>query len=484
MTPACHTEAYLMVRLTHPATGKDLPHRMTAARKIRDNTEIFERMPVARAVRTMAVPTIIGQLIVLFYNIADTFFIGRVNNPLMVAGASLILPVFNICIALAGIAGVGGGAQISRLLGKHDPDNARHVASFSMWFSLMIGAVFALGVLLFMEPLLRLLGVGADTHDYARAYAMCVIVFGGIPTVMTNVLANLMRSIGESRKAGFGVTMGGVINIALDPLFMFVLFPRGMEIVGAGVATCISNCLSCLYFIIMIKRLGLDRVLKLESPRVFPERAHLAKVFSVGIPSSIAGFLFDLDYIVIGRLMASYTNTAVAAVGIVLKAERLPLNIGVGICQGMVPIVAYNYSSGNYKRMREVIRFSRTLGIICAVAAITLYEIFAPYIMRFFIADTETVALGTSFLRARSLATVLMFLSFFHVHLFNSYGKGGYAFFLAVMRWVAFNIPMLFLMNRIFGMYGIVWAQLAADVLTVTLSFIVHQRYLAANDLN
>ena len=478
-----YTQFRFCVTMYAQATGKDPVHHLTAAKKTRDNTDIFERMPVARAVRTMAVPTIIGQLIVLFYNIADTFFIGRVNNPLMVAGASLILPVFNICIALAGIAGVGGGAQISRLLGKQDPDSARHVASFSMWFSLMIGAVFALGVMLFMEPLLRLLGVGTDTHDYARAYAMCVIVFGGIPTVMTNVLANLMRSIGESRKAGFGVTMGGVINIALDPLFMFVLFPKGMEIVGAGVATCISNCLSCLYFIVMIKRLGPDRVLKLESPRVFPERAHLIKVFSVGVPSSIAGFLFDLDYIVIGRLMALYSNIAVAAIGIVLKAERLPLNIGVGICQGMVPIVAYNYSSGNYRRMREVIRFSRALGIVCAVIAISLYEIFAPYIMRFFIADATTVALGTSFLRARSLATVLMFLSFFHVHLFNSYGKGGHAFFLAAMRWLAFNIPMLFLFNRLFGMYGIVWAQLAADVLTVTLSFIVHQRYLAANNL-
>ncbi len=450
---------------------------MAAVSKVQ-NRDVFETLPVPRAVRTMVVPTIIGQLIILFYNIADTFFVGRTNAPLMVAGASLILPVFNICTALAGISGVGGGAQISRLLGEQRQDAARRVSSFCLWFAFLIGAAFSVGVLLFMDPLLRLLGAGADTFKYARSYALCVIVFGGIPTVMSNVMANLVRSVGESKKAGFGITMGGLINIALDPLFMFVIMPKGMEIVGAGIATCISNCISCGYFVIMIRRMGEDSVIRLNRPNVFPEREHIAKIFSVGVPSSIAGFLFDLDYIVIGRLMAGWSDVALAAVGIVLKAERLPLNIGVGICQGMVPIVAYNYSAKNYSRMREVTRFSLKLGIVCALIAIALYEIFAPFIMRFFIPDVQTVALGTGFLRIRSLATVLMFLSFFHVHLFNSYGKGGYAFFLAVMRWLAFNIPMLFLFNALFGMYGIVWAQLAADVLTVTLSFFVHHRYL------
>ena len=304
------------------------------------NRDVFETMPVPRAVRTMVVPTIIGQLIILFYNIADTFFVGRTNNPLMVAGASLILPVFNICGALAGISGVGGGAQISRLLGEKRPDAARRVSSFCLWFAFLVGAVFAVGVLLFMDPLLRLLGADESTFGYARSYALCVIAAGGIPTVMANVMANLIRSVGESKKAGFGITMGGLINIALDPLFMFVLMPKGQEIVGAGIATCISNCISCVYFVIMIRRLGKDSVIRLQRPGLLPEREHLRKIFSVGVPSSVAGFLFDLDYIVIGRLMAGYSGVALAAVGIVLKAERLPLNIGVGICQGMVPIVA------------------------------------------------------------------------------------------------------------------------------------------------
>lgn len=442
------------------------------------NKELFETMPVARAVRTMAVPTIIGQLIVLIYSMADTYFVGRTNNPDMVAAASLILPVFNITLSIASIAGVGGGALISRLLGEQREEEAEKVSNFSIWFSGALAVLFALLVLAFMKPLLGLLGADDYTYDFARKYALCVIVAGGLPTIMSNVLSNLVRSVGESGKAGFGVTLGGVINIALDPLFMFVIMPKGQEIVGAGIATVLSNCISCLYFVIIIKGLGKQSVIKVMAPNRMPERKSIVKIFSVGIPSSVATLLFDIDYIVIDKLMSGYNNVALAAVGIVLKAERLPLNVGIGICQGMVPLVAYNYASKNYKRMHQISRFSLLCGIVCAVLSITLYEIFAPYIMRFFIDDVATVEIGTKFLRIRCLATLFMFMSFYHVHLFNGYGRGGEALFLGVMRWAAFNIPMLFIMNAVVGMYGIVWSQLLADILTVTLSLIVHHRYV------
>lgn len=447
------------------------------------NKYLFETMSVPKAVFTMAVPTIVGQLIILIYNMADTFFIGRTNNPFMVAGASLILPVFNITLSIAGIAGVGGSTLISRLLGEGRSDEAKRVSSFTIWFSLTAGALFSLLTLCFLNPLLRVLGAGADTFAYARAYALCVIVLGGVPTIMTNVFSNLVRSVGESSKAAFGVMMGGVINIALDPLFMFVLLPEGREIVGAGVATCISNCISCVYYIIVIKRLGKNSPIGLVSPSDLPGGKEIKQVFAVGVPSAVATLLFDLDYIVIDRLMSAYSDLALAAVGIVLKAERLPLNVGVGICQGMIPIVAYNYASKNYKRMKASARFSLIMGIVCAVVSITLYELFAPYIMRFFIEEAKTVELGTAFLRIRSLATVFMFMSFYHVNLFNSYGRGGEALFLGVTRWAVFNIPMLFILNHFIGMYGIVWSQLAADVLTVALSFAVHRRFLKKHGL-
>lgn len=441
------------------------------------NTEVFESLPVPRAVATMAIPAIISQLIVLIYNMADTWFVGRTNNPYMVAGASLILPVFNISLSLASLAGVGGGALISRLLGEKKTDEIRRVYTFTITVSMAAALVFSVGMAVFMKPLMGLLGAGPETYEYAKNYALCVIVFGGIPTILSNTLSTLIRSVGESKKAGFGITMGGLINIILDPLFMFVLFPAGQEIVGAGVATCISNCIVCGYFIFTLRSMGENSVLKLCSPALLPSQKSIASIFSVGIPSSIATLLFDLDYVVIDRLMSGYDDLALAAIGIVLKVERLPLNIGIGICQGMVPIAAYNYSSGNRKRMDDIRIFSRRLGLICGGISVALYLAFSGPIMRFFIADATTVSLGANFLRIRALATPLMFLSFFHVHLFNSFGRGKEALFLGVMRWAAFNIPMLFLLNAIFGMYGIVFSQVTADILTVTLSLVVYRRF-------
>ena len=442
------------------------------------NRELFEIMPVARAVRTMAVPTVIGQLIILIYNMADTFFIGRTNNPYMVAAASLILPVFNITLSIACVAGVGGSALISRLLGEYRDEEAKRVSSFCIYFSIGFAMLFSLLVLIFIKPLLNILGAGEETFDFAKSYAFCVIVAGGVPTILANVLSNLLRSIGESKKAGFGVTMGGVVNIILDPIFMFLILPKGYEILGAGIATCLSNCISCIYFIVIIKKLGSNSVLKLLPLKHIPKKEHISKIFAVGVPSAITTLLFDLDYIVIDRLMSAYSDIALAAVGIVLKAERLPLNVGVGICQGMVPIVAYNYASKDYKRMNAIARFSLLCGIVCAVLSIVMYEIFAPNIMHFFIDEQETVALGTDFLRARCIATVFMFMSFYHVNLFNGYGEGKIALFLGVVRWAVFNIPMLFILNAAVGMYGIVWSQFIADVMTVILSFYVHRRYL------
>ena len=146
------------------------------------NKDLFENMPVPQAVRKMVIPTIIGQMIILLYNMADTFFLGQTGNPLMVAGAALILPVFNITLALANLTGTGGGSLVSRLLGSGDPEEARRCASFSIYLTILFGAVFSLIILIFMDPLLQLLGADADTFGFAASYAFFVLGCGAVPT--------------------------------------------------------------------------------------------------------------------------------------------------------------------------------------------------------------------------------------------------------------------------------------------------------------
>ena len=442
-----------------------------------DRERVFQEYPVAKALRVMVVPAVVSQLIVLIYNMADTFYVGLTDNPYMIAGTSLILPVFNISLCLAGLAGVGGGALISRLLGQGREDEARRASVFSLYLAAFIAAAFAVGTGVFMDPLLKLLGAGENTYEYARQYALCVIVCGGVPTVLSNALANVVRSVGRSKEAGAGIVLGGLLNIALDPLFMFVILPPGQEVLGAGIATALSNGIACLFFITVVLRMGKGSVVTFNPRAGLASKESVIAVFAVGVPSAVATFLFDLDYVIIDKLMVSYHDLALAAVGIVLKVERFPLNVGVGICQGMLPLVAYSYGAGNHRRMNDTIRLARRVGLLIAAVSIVLYEIFAGPLVRIFLSDAQAVEMASGFLRIRVLATPLMFLSFFTVYLFQAFGRGRISLFLGVMRWLVFNIPMLFILNHFFGMYGIVWSQVTADSLTVLLSFYVLHRF-------
>ena len=438
-----------------------------------ESKALFAEAPVARALRTMIVPTIVSQVIVLIYNMADTFYVGRTADPFMVAGVSLILPVFNLLICISNLAGVGGGTLLSRLLGQGRETEARRVSCFSFYLCIGCSLGFALGMLYFMDPLLGVLGAGDNTWRYAREYAFCVICLGGVPTVFSNVAANLVRSAGMSRQAGAGITFGGLLNIALDPLFMFVLLPEGYEVLGVGIATFLSNCVVCVYFLVILFRVRRDSPLTLDLRAGRPERESVRAVFAVGLPAAFTMFLFDLDYMVIDRLMAAHSDMALAAIGIVLKVERLPLNVGIGICQGMIPLVAYNFAAGNYRRMDSATRYSLVLGLVVAAVSVTLYELFAPYIVRFFMKDGATAGLAAGYLRARVAATPLMFLCFFTLHLFDAYGRGGMALLLGVVRWAGFNIPMLLVLDRWLGERGVIFTQFCADALAAMFSITV-----------
>ena len=437
---------------------------------------LFEKDKVWHALAVMALPAIASQLIALVYNLADTWFVGRTNNPYMVASCSLVLPVYMLTIVISNIFGVGGGTLIARLIGAGNEEEASKVSAVCIIMAMISATAFSILCLIFMTPLLRFLGASDNVLYFSKQYMFFVAVLGGIPVILSNTLSSLLRSIGLSSKASFGLSMGGVINTVLDPIFMFVILRDGQQVMGAAMATFLSNVTVLVYFIVTYRKAENGTVLRLYTPDQYPTGLSLRSIFGVGIPAAAGVFLFDLCNIVINRLSASYGDIELAAIGIVLKAERLPLNIGVGICMGMVPLLAYNYSSGDRKRMDSIFRFGRAVGLIIGIISVILYYIFAPVIMRAFIGNHETVMYGTQFLRARCFATPLMFLCFSMVHFTQAIGRGKESFILAVVRQIVFNIPLLFILNSLLGMTGIVWTQAIADMLTVMVSYVIYFR--------
>ena len=442
-------------------------------KQTRDRTEIFETMPVPKALAIMAIPTIISQIITLIYNMADTWFIGMTDNPYMVAASSLVGTVYLLTAGIANLFGVGGGSLVVRLMGSKDPDEARKVASLSLVMVCGASFVFSLLCLIFMDPLLWLLGASENTIGYARQYLFCVVVLGAVPTALGSVMSAMLRNVGYSKEAGFGMGLGGILNVILDPIFMFLLLPDGYEVLGAAIATMLSNVIAFLYFVVINRRVSGETLLAIPRRVEKIRRDSMGSIFSVGVPAAMGLVLYDLTNMVINKLSSGHGDLELFAIGIVLKVERLPQNIGLGICMGMMPLIAYNYAAKNRKRMMDVYKAAGIAGCAVCLVSLVLYRGFAPNIINAFIDDPATVAFGTEFLKIRSFAAIFMFMSFHMVHMMQAVAWGKMSFLLALIRQLCLNIPLLFLLDAIFGMTGIVWTQTVADAINVCISYII-----------
>ncbi len=441
-----------------------------------DKTALFERMPVGKALLTMAVPTIVSQLITMIYNLADTFFIGMSNDPYKVAAASVVGVLFFMLNSLANLFGVGGGSLLSRLLGEKREGDARRVGTFSVYGSLLIAGVYSLVCLLFTEPLARLLGASDNTVGYAASYLRWVVVIGGIPSTLGLTMSHLLRSAGYSKESGTGLAIGGISNIILDPVFMFVLLPEGNEVTGAAMATMVSNTITLGYFLTVYFRLRGKTVLSLSPRYARLEKGLIFGILSIGLPSALTALLANITSIVKNNLTAGYGDVELAAYGIVLKADMLPLNIGMGLCQGMMPLVAYNYAAKNYPRMKSFTKAAQLAGMGTACVFIALFEIFAPQIIWLFIRDEATIQYGTKFLRIACLATPFMISNFQKIYCLQAMGKGKESLILGICRQGLFAIPILLVLNHFVGLYGVVAAQLISDALTFILSTALYSR--------
>ena len=440
-------------------------------------------MSVPRALAVMAIPTVISQIIALIYNIADTWFIGMTDNPYMVAATSLVVTVYLLTAGVANLFGVGGGSLVVRLLGSKEPEEARKVASLS--FVMAAGSAFAFSVicLLFMNPLLRLLGASDLTIGYARQYLLCVVILGGLPTVLSSTMSAMLRNIGCSREAGFGIGLGGVLNIVLDPIFMFLLLPDGWEVLGAALATMLSNVIAFVYFVFVYRRVSSEGILAIPRRIEKIRSESMGTIFSVGVPAAMGLVLYDLTNMVINRLSSAHGDLELSAIGIVLKVERLPQNVCIGICVGMMPLIAYNYAAKNKERMMAVFRAARVAGCVVCLISLVLYRSFADTIIRLFISEPSTVAFGTEYLRIRSFAAIFMFLSFHVVHLMQAVNRGQTALLLAVIRQLCLNIPILIILDHIFGMIGVVWTQTVADTINVVISYLIFRSIIKRGKL-
>ena len=459
-----------------------LLNKIMSNHSAKSKEELFETVPVPAALRTMAIPTIISQIISLIYNMVDAFFIGRTGNSFMIAATTITLTLTLMNVAFSNLFGVGGGSLVARLMGVHNTQSARKVSSFSCYGAIGLAVVYSLLIWAFMDPVLLFLGASSDTIVFARQYTMCVIVIGSVPAILSMTLAHLLRNSGYSSQASTGLSGGGILNVLLDPLFMFVILPPGKEVLGAALATLISNTAACIYLAAAYVRASGESPLSYSyKDAAALEKNNMRSIFAVGVPSAVLTGLFDLANICVVIIASAHSDLVLAAMGIVMKIERVPNAVNIGICQGMLPIVAYNYASGNRERMEATIRTARQIGLAVSAVSVVTLEILAHPACRLFLStsagDAEsalmTIAYATLFLRIRCIAAPFQFINYNSSFCLQAMGKGGATMLHSVVRELVFYIPLMFILDRMFGENGLASALPIGEALGAAFALIL-----------
>lgn len=431
-------------------------------------TKVFRDAPVPQAVLKNAVPAMLAMLMVLIYNLADTFFIGQTHDALQVAAVSLATPVFLIFMALGTVFGIGGTSVISRALGEGREAYAKKVCSFCMWGCVAVGILLSAVFLLCMDPILALCGASAETWEYAKTYLTIVSLCGPF-VLISNCYSNIVRAEGQSGRAMMGQLLGNLLNVVLDPL---MILGFGWNIAGAAIATVIGNVVGAGYYILYFLR---GKSSLSISPKDFTLRNKVCSgVLSIGIPASLGSLLMSVSQIIVNSLMAGYGDMALAGIGVAMKVTMMTGMVCIGFGQGIQPLLGYCVGAGLWGRFKKVMSFSLLFSFALSAAMTGVCYLFVDPIVSAFLTDPDAFGYAVQF--ARILLTTSFLFGVFYVlsNALQAMGAATQAFIVNVSRQGLIYIPALFLMEAAVGVTGLVWAQPVADLLSTVLVAVLY----------
>lgn len=435
-------------------------------------TELFESMPIPKAVITLSVPSVISSLVMVIYSLADTFFVGMMNDPVQNAAVTLAAPLLLAFNAVNNLFGIGSSSMMSRALGRKDYDTVYRSSAFGFYASLICSLLFSLLYGVLQSPILVMLGANAETMQATANYLFWTVLLGSAPSILNVVLAYLVRAEGSSLHASIGTMCGCLLNIVLDPIF---ILPWGLNLgaAGAGCATCLSNTVACLYFFVLlfVKR---GKTYVCIKPSMFrPSKQIVKGVCGVGIPASIQNLLNVTGMTILNNFTSAYGSDPVAAMGIAQRVNMVPFQIAMGFSQGIMPLISYNYTSGNIKRMKKTFMFTAKISLGFILAVMLTFVFAAEPIISMFMKNESIVAYGAAFQRGFCFALPFLCIDFLALGVFQSCGMGMKSFIFAVVRKIVLEIPALFVLNWLFPLYGLAYAQFVAELILGTIAVVV-----------
>lgn len=432
--------------------------------------DIFETSSVSKAVFQNALPAMAAMLMVLIYNLADTFFIGQTHDALQVAAVSLATPVFLLFMAVGTIFGIGGTSVISRAMGEGRKEYAKKVSAFCMWSCVAVGIVMSALFLIFMEQILGFVGASSDTWDYAKSY-LTIVSLSGPFVLIANCYSNVIRAEGQSGKAMMGQLIGNLLNVVLDPI---MILGFGWNITGAAIATVIGNVVSAGYYIVYFLR---GKSMLSISPKDFTVKEKVASgVLTIGIPAALGSLLMSVSSIIMNSQMTKYGDMALAGVGVAMKVTMMTGMVCIGLGQGIQPLLGYCVGAKKWDRYKGVFRFSMIFAFALSAVLTVVCYLFLPQIISAFLTDAAAYDYAMAFAKILLCTSVLFGVFYVLINALQACGAAAESLIVNISRQGLIYIPAMLILGALFHETGLIWAQPVADVLSLVLAAVLYFR--------
>ena len=426
--------------------------------------ELLGSTSIPKALLAMGIPTMIGMLVNAFYNLVDAYFVGGLGESQMGA-ISVVYPLGQVVVGLGLLFGNGAASYISRLLGRGDKENADKVASTALYSSVSVGAVIIIISMVFLHPILKLLGATDSILPYAATYAGIYIV-SCIFNVFNVTMNNIVTSEGAAKTTMCALLTGAVLNIALDPLFIYVF---DLGVAGAAIATAISQVVStCVYLTYIFRK---KSVFHFRVKDCTYTKETMSEIFKIGIPTLVFQILTSVSISLINNAAGDYGDSAIAGMGVVTRLISMGSLSVFGFIKGFQPIAGYSYGAKKFDRLREAIKTSILWStVFCVIFGVILALFPTAIVSQFTKGDAEMIRIGAASLRANGISIMLFGFYTVYSSLFLALGKGREGFILGACRQGICFIPVILLLPMVWGLNGIMYAQPIADVLSAVIT--------------
>ncbi len=439
---------------------------------------LLQEAPISKAINSMAWPAIVSFLVMAIYNVVDTMFVAWIGTE-AIGAVQVVMPLMLLTTAMGLTFGIGSASYLSRLLGKGNKDLASRVATTAFYSVMIVGVVYSVSVFAFKAPVLEFFGATDGILDLSVTY-VSYILLGTTFTVGNMTLNNLLRSEGSAKLSMLGMAIGSVLNIILDPIFIFVF---GWGVAGAAVATSISQVVT---WLILFTRFYFGHTIVKVGLRFFkPTRTIYNEIFKIGLPTFFRQLLFSFSIGLLNQGAVTYGGAELlAALGIVSKIYMLPMYTLFGLAQGMQPVAGYNIGAGNKSRVLQSVRYTMTAAFVISAVSCVLLIPLSRLLMTGFNATDNVAAYGSAGLAFYAVSLCFMSISNTIGVFYQALGKGPQAMLMAVTRQGLFFIPVILLLPRLIGYRGILMSQLIADVLTFLLALAMFLPFIKKDQLS